>query len=194
MVRVISGEARGARLKTPKGDRTRPTADRVKESLFNMLGDVKDANVLDLFAGTGGLGIEALSRGAKFAAFVEADRRVASLIESNLEHTKLAHKAVVVRAAAPCEPKLIAAYGPFDLIFADPPYDRGLVRSALEWLDVHAVLCDGAVIALERRRTEELPKGLKNITSVREKVYGDTVLNLLTYRKMPGLQHTPRRG
>src|SRR5690606_11836684 len=109
-VRVISGKARGARLRTPKGASTRPTLDRVKESLFNILGDVKGASVLDLFAGSGSLGIEALSRGAKVAVFVESDRRAAEIIRANLAHTKFEASGVVIRAEAPLDPGRLAAW------------------------------------------------------------------------------------
>lgn len=180
MVRVIAGSARGARLRTPKGRSTRPTADRIKESLFNILGDVRGASVLDLYAGTGALGIEALSRGAKSAVFVENDARALSMIRDNLIHTKLEALGVVVRGQVPLDPTRLAARSPFDLVLLDPPYEKGHVAATLTWLDGLALLAAGARVALERSLMEEIPADLKNLRSVREKVYGETVLNLFT--------------
>jgi len=178
MVRVISGKARGAHLRTPKGMSTRPTLDRVKESLFNILGDVAQAAVLDLYAGSGQLGIEALSRGAKFAVFVESDARAAAVIRANLAHTKLEAVAAVIRAQVPVNPERLAPWAPFDLVFMDPPYGTGQVAKALTWLDEGPLLAPGARVVVERVSVEEIPGELKNLKSFREKVYGDTVLNL----------------
>ncbi len=178
MVRVISGSAKGAKLRAPKGHATRPTLDRIKESLFNILGDVQGARVLDLYAGTGALGIEALSRGAKHAVFVERDGRVAAIIRENLAHTKLEASAVVIRGEAPLAYDRLAAFGPFDLVFVDPPYDMGQVAKALIWLDESPLLADRARVVVERGAVEEIPPNLKNLKSFREKVYGETVLNL----------------
>lgn len=180
MVRVIAGSARGARLRTPKGRSTRPTADRIKESLFAILGDVSDTAVLDLYAGTGALGIEALSRGARFALFVEKDGRATAVIRANLEHTKLDGQARIVRGEVPVDPVHLAGLSPFDLVLMDPPYDRGHVAKALAWLDQAPVLAAGARVVVERSATEELPVDLKNLRAVREKVYRETVLNFFT--------------
>ena len=181
MVRVIAGAARGARLRAPKGLSTRPTADRVKEALFNILGDVAGASVLDLFAGTGALGIEALSRGSSFAVFVERDGRTAQVIRGNLVHTKLEDRAAVVRAEVPVDPARLVRWSPFTLVFMDPPYDTGCIMPTLSWLCGSGLLADGALIALERSRMEEIASPPKNMRAVREKVYGPTVLNIFAY-------------
>jgi 16S rRNA (guanine966-N2)-methyltransferase len=163
----VAGTFKGRRLVAPRGTRTRPTADRVREALFSMLGDVDGARVLDLYAGTGALGIEALSRGAKSAVFVERDAQAVDAIERNLAAVGV--QARVVRQ--PAERYLVAAEGPFDLIFCDPPYDSAsrLAGSLAERLP--AITPPGARIVTEsdKRNPLELPFPL-----VTERSYGDT--------------------
>ena len=118
-MRVVAGTFKGRRLVAPRGTRTRPTADRVREALFSMLGDVGGARVLDLYAGSGALGIEALSRGADSAVFVESDARAIAAIERNL--ASIGVEATVWRRDV--LRFLARADGPFDLVFCDPPYD-----------------------------------------------------------------------
>jgi len=178
VVRVIAGSARGVRLKVPKGDETRPTADRVKESLFNVLGArVVDAVVLDLFAGTGALGIEALSRGAARALFVEKDPKVARLVKENLERCRLSEAARVLVSRVPPRLPLPGAFDRFDLVFLDPPYGQGLVRPTLEWLSQSGLVAAGGWVAVERSPKEEIPPALEKLSLIREKVYHDTVVS-----------------
>lgn len=125
-MRVIGGSAKGRRLRTTRGEEMRPTTDMARRTIFDILGDrVHDARVLDLFAGAGTLGIEALSRGARVATFVELDRRACEAIDANLRETQFDDRARVRRADVL---RFIAraADTPFDLVFLDPPYDRGL--------------------------------------------------------------------
>lgn len=157
MVRVIAGTAGGLTLKVPKGGRTRPTADRIKESLFGILGgEVVGRRALDLFAGSGALGIEALSRGATFACLIERDPRTVALIRENLQHTRLAERAEVVTAdalralQAPCA-------APFDLVFADPPYGRGFIAKLAAALRKSSWLLDDALLVIEHHFLEEIP-------------------------------------
>ena len=124
-MRVIAGEAKGRRLRSVPGLATRPTADRVRQTLFDILGDVSGARVLDLFAGTGALGIEALSRGAAHALFVERSVPAAAVIKENLQLTGFAGRSSVRRADAEALLKKPAG-SPYDLVFLDPPYERGL--------------------------------------------------------------------
>ncbi len=133
-MRVIAGTARSLPLKTPAGPDTRPTTDRIKETLFNMLQPyLPDAVFVDLFSGSGGIGIEALSRGARHAYFVENDKRALACIVENLQFTKFAEQATVLRQDA-----VSALYGihehAVDVIFMDPPYDRGYERQVLQAL------------------------------------------------------------
>jgi 16S rRNA (guanine966-N2)-methyltransferase len=166
-VRVVAGEFRGRPLQAPRGVRTRPTADRVREALFSMLGDVSGARVLDLYAGSGALGIEALSRGAASAWFVERDARAAAVAERNLASLGLAERVVRQDALR----FLARAEGTFDLVFCDPPYDSAsrLARPLAERLP--AITPEGARIVTEsdKRNPLELPFEL-----VTERSYGDT--------------------
>ena len=152
-MRVITGSARGRRLKTPEGMDIRPTTDNVKESVFNIIQfDVEGRRVLDLFAGTGQLGIEALSRGAAEAVFIDKDREAVKIVKENL-------KACGLRAAVRQEDALSALRREekFDLIFVDPPYDAGLYGPVLESIKTVDKLTDGGIIICEARSTEPLP-------------------------------------
>jgi 16S rRNA (guanine966-N2)-methyltransferase len=166
-VRVVAGQFKGRRLAAPRGTRTRPTADKVREALFSMLGDVGGARVLDLYAGSGALGIEALSRGAASAVFVERDARAVAAIERNLEPLDV--EATVARADA--VRWLARAEGQFELVFCDPPYDVAsrLAEALAERLA--ALTPDDARIVTEsdKRNPLELPFPL-----LTERSYGDT--------------------
>ncbi len=167
-MRVISGTARGRRLVAPEGASTRPTPERVREATFNALGSlgvVVDADVLDLFAGSGALGIEALSRGAASATFVDVDRAARTAVEANLQTTGLGERATVV--ASPVDRFLAAANGRrWDLVLIDPPYDY----TDDAWLDLlDALPTDLAV--LESNRAVEPPFGWEVLRSKR---YGRT--------------------
>ena len=173
-MRIITGSARGARLKTPKGQDTRPTADRVKESLFNILGRmVEDRRVLDIFAGTGSLGLEALSRGAERAVLV--DKSTAALISENARHTRLADRAEVMGCDVYSALSRLAGTGrDFSLIFCDPPYHRGLWERALAALDASALLAYEGILVVEHGADENEYPELKNLQLVLSKTYGHT--------------------
>jgi 16S rRNA (guanine966-N2)-methyltransferase len=166
-VRVVAGEFRGRRLAAPRGQCTRPTADRVREALFSMLGDVSGARVLDLYAGSGALGIEALSRGAESAVFVERDVRAAAVIERNL--TSLGLEQRVVRQDA--MRFLAHEQGTFDLVFCDPPYDSASRLAGPLAERLPALTSEEARIVTEsdKRTPLELPFPL-----LTERTYGDT--------------------
>lgn len=141
-MRVIAGSARRIPLKTAKGQLTRPTADRIKETLFNMLQDnLADCNFLDLFGGSGGIGIEALSRGAGFCVFAETDPAAAACIRDNLQATRLADRAFIMQCDALSALNRLEGRYRFDYIFMDPPYHRELERQMLEYLK-HSTLID----------------------------------------------------
>jgi 16S rRNA (guanine966-N2)-methyltransferase len=166
-VRVVAGEFRGRRLAAPRGARTRPTADRVREALFSMLGDVSGARVLDLYAGSGALGIEALSRGAGSAVFVERNARAAAVIERNLASLGLEQKVVRDDAMR----FLARAEGTFDLVFCDPPYDSASRLAGPLTEGLPDVTSQDARIVTEsdKRKPLELPFPL-----LTERTYGDT--------------------
>ena len=166
-MRVVAGEFRGRRLAAPRGIRTRPTADRVREALFSILGDVSAARVLDLYAGSGALGIEALSRGAESVVFVERDPRAVAAIERNLESLGL--KQTVLKQDAV---RFIArGEGTFDLVFCDPPYDSASRLAGLLAEHLPEVTSEDARIVTEsdKRYPLELPFPL-----LTERTYGDT--------------------
>ena len=129
-MRVISGAAKGHILTAPKGLDTRPTADRVREAIFSSLfGRIEDASVCDMFAGSGAMGIEALSRGAASCVFIDSDERAVEAIRQNLIKTRLDGYAQTVLGDAL---GLVSRYGPFDIVFIDPPYEKNLYEAALE--------------------------------------------------------------
>ncbi|MBJ6723819.1 16S rRNA (guanine(966)-N(2))-methyltransferase RsmD [Geomesophilobacter sediminis] len=184
-MRVISGTARGRQLLPPKDMRVRPTADRVKEALFSILisrvGEMSEMRVLDLFAGTGSLGIEALSRGAGFAVFVDSHRDSAALIRKNLELTRLDTNAkVVIQEVASALRLLAKSQEAFHLIFLDPPYQKGLAASTLELLAESPLVGEATVIVSEYSAKEEMPKSFGRLEEADRRTYGDTTLSILT--------------
>lgn len=178
-VRIIAGTAKGIRLKTPKGMNTRPTADRVKESVFGILGaGVVDAEVLDLFAGTGNLGLEALSRGAASATMVDKNIQSVKIMMENAILTDLPRAAIICREEVMAVlRRLQAARKSFDLIFCDPPYNMGLGPKVLVLLDETDVLRKSGIFILEHSRHEKIPDGLKRIVAYRSEFYGETVVS-----------------
>lgn len=184
-MRVITGTARGHKLKAPGGMSTRPTADRVKETLFNLLGDrVIDSRFLDLFAGTGGIGIEALSRGAAQAVFIEKNPRAVRVIRENLLHTGLADRAVVHRQDAVSALDMLGKSEQiFDLIFVDPPYLKGYEEKVLEKINNNGLMDEKGILVIESSKKDTLPEHTGQLTMVRREKYGDTLLNF--YRRQP---------
>ena len=177
-MRVIAGEAKGRRLTGIRSSAIRPTSDRVREALFSALGDaVPGARVLDLYAGSGALGIEALSRGAAGAVFVDWGREAASAIRANLALTRMDERGSVVRS--PVGSFLAAGrHGPFDLVFLDPPYAQGLPVKDLEALVAGGFLDAGASVVLETRGPDA-PPPVEGLEVVSRRRYGDTTLVFL---------------
>jgi len=179
-MRVITGKARGVQLKTPDGMQTRPTTDRVKEALFSIIQfEIPCARVLDLFGGTGQLGIEALSRGAKSAVFVDESTRSCELIKENLRRTKMQVDAKVVRSDY--MNFLENCREPFDIVFLDPPYAEVFLENALKKLTEIDILQSGGIIVAERPVGKDLPWEFKGFTRSKDYKYGKTFLTL--YRK-----------
>ena len=179
-MRVIAGKAKGIQLKTPDGMSTRPTADRVKEALFSIIQfDLPEASVLDLFGGTGQLGIEAMSRGAKKAVFVDEGNAACSLIKENLKRAKMDGQAQVIRGdylsyLRSCREK-------FNVIFLDPPYAEVFLETALKKISEIDILQSGGIIITERPLGKELPVELEGFTRSRDYKYGKILLAL--YKK-----------
>ena len=177
-MRVIAGEAKGRRLTGIRSPAIRPTSDRVREALFSALGDaVPEARVLDLYAGSGALGIEALSRGAARAVFVDSDREAVDAIRANLALTRMDDRATVVRSAVG---GFLAAgrHGPFDLVFIDPPYVQGAPVGDLQALVAGGLLAVGAGVVLETRGPDA-PPPVEGLELVSLRRYGDTTLVFL---------------
>lgn len=174
-MRVIAGTARGVPLTAPRGTGTRPITDRVKETLFAILGDrVPDARGLDLYAGSGAIGIEALSRGAASVDFVERDRAALSALRANLERTKLGASAAV--HATDVERFLATAEGTWDLAWLDPPYETRAIVAPLIALRPH--LAAGASVVIKHFWRTELPD-LEAYELVRQRRFGETMLSFL---------------
>ena len=179
-MRVIAGKARGVSLKTPNGMATRPTADRVKEALFSIIQfDLPSAKVLDLFAGTGQLGIEALSRDAKSAVFVDEREDACRLVRENLSKTKLDAYAKVIRSdymqyLKSCTEK-------FDIILLDPPYAEVFLENSLKLITEIDILHSGGIIVTERPAEKSLSLLFDGFTRSKDYKYGNTILTI--YRK-----------
>lgn len=185
-MRVITGKARGVSLKTPDGMLTRPTTDRVKEALFSIIQfDLPGAAVLDLFGGTGQLGIEALSRGAKKAVFVDQRQEACDLIRENLRRTKLAQDAKVVHADY--MQYLQSCKETYDIILLDPPYAEVFLENALKCIAEIDILQSGGIIVTERPLGKELPCEFSGFTRSRDYKYGKTLITL--YRRENGDDH-----
>ncbi|WP_426561483.1 16S rRNA (guanine(966)-N(2))-methyltransferase RsmD [Angustibacter sp. McL0619] len=179
MTRIIAGSARGRRLQVPPGRDTRPTSDRVREALFSRLeheGVLDDAHVLDLYAGSGALGLEALSRGARSALLVESDRGTAALVRRNLGATGLDGASVL---AVPVARALARPSGQaVDLVLADPPYplEEPALAEVLALLVDNGWLAQGAVVVVERSTRSPEPTWPDGLTRVDERTYGETRL------------------
>ena len=180
-MRVITGSARGRRLKTPEGMDIRPTTDNVKESVFNILQfDIEGRRVLDLFAGTGQLGIECLSRGAREAVFIDADRDAVKIVKENLKTCGFSAPVLQQDALS-----YLNNCGKFDLIFIDPPYDAGLYEPVLEKINSVDILSDGGIILCESRRETVLPEMRRPYCKKKEYRYGRVKLSLYAKESSP---------
>jgi len=181
-VRIVAGIARGRRLRSDERPGLRPTLDRVREALFSILGDVTGLAVMDLFAGTGALGIEALSRGAAHAVFVERDRATAMLIRANLESTGLAAKSVVLELDLPTAlPGLAAGRAPFDLILIDAPYEGSARDETLAHPVLPSMLVQGGCIVVEHDVRRPPPLDLLGLEVTDQRRYGSTGLVFLEH-------------
>jgi pantetheine-phosphate adenylyltransferase len=183
-MRIIAGQWRARRLLgPPRGAETRPTSDRVREAIFNLLGTkTENARVLDLFAGTGALGIEALSRGARHVTFYESDRGLCETIQTNLENLEVSRDLVTVMRRDVRRAKS-SLTGPFDLVFIDPPYGFLLEREALATLCTEDALAPGALVVVEHasRDTVALPAAAEGVLGDADtRHYGDTSVTIFT--------------
>jgi len=188
-MRIITGVAKGSKLKAPKGLDVRPTADRVKESIFNILANMElpierdaliGAEVLDLFAGTGNLGLEALSRGASHTLFVDQSLVSLATTKENINHTGLSKLATVQRGNSLNILDQLSQTGrSFTLVFVDPPYNQGLVNAVLQKLDKTNVVEYGGIIVVERSKHEQLNMDWQCLKLIRDERYGETFVTFL---------------
>ena len=186
-MRVIAGKYKGRKLNSPDDSSVRPTTDKAKEALFSILtNEIYGARVLDLFAGTGGLGIEALSRGASYCLFADSSRRSLDLIRSNLAHCAVEEE---TRVAAGDYAKVLKNLArriedgleePFDIILLDPPYDAGYLNKAFRLIAEGGILAEDGLIVAEHRKHEELPEVLYGFTRTKERRYGVVKLSIYT--------------
>lgn len=180
-MRVITGKARGVQLKTPEGMLTRPTADRVKEALFSIINfDIPGASVLDLFGGTGQLGIEALSRGAARCTFVDAREEACRLIRENLKRTKLSQAGTVVRSDY--MDYLNRCRERYSIILLDPPYAEVFLENAIKRITEIDILQTDGIIVAERPVGKDLPWTFAGYQRSKDYKYGKTLLTI--YRKL----------
>jgi 16S rRNA (guanine(966)-N(2))-methyltransferase RsmD len=179
MLRIISGTARGIRIQAPDTIKTRPTLDRVKESVFDILAPyIPDTRVLDLFAGSGNLGIEALSRGAKSAVFVDESKICRNIITDNLKRTKFDSQGTILTMDVFRAIKLMKENGEkFDIVFMDPPYNMNFLVKTLQMINDFDIIGNDGIAACEHHEDEESPEKVGSLSKERVKVYGDTVFS-----------------
>ena len=180
-VRVIAGQAGGMRLQAPAGSTTRPTSDRVKEALFSILAScdrIEKATVLDLFAGSGSPGIEALSRGAERATFIDKSRTAIASLQCNLIHTRLAHQAEVLQMdSSHAVERLARHHEQFTLVLLDPPYQAGLHLKTIELMSATAILAPDGLLVAETATRTPLPERIGQCIRSDRRIYGDTALD-----------------
>ncbi|MCX5680591.1 MAG: 16S rRNA (guanine(966)-N(2))-methyltransferase RsmD [Candidatus Omnitrophica bacterium] len=180
-MRVIGGFYRSRLIDMPKGVEMRPTQDKVREAIFNILGDISGKAVLDLFSGSGAFGIESLSRGASRATFVENNIRCVQTIENNLENLQIpsSHYDIMKRSALRAIYDLEGEGSKYDIVFMDPPYHKDLAKNCLINLDSCDILSQFATVVVEHYKLDELDFDLETLVSDKEREYGDTVITFL---------------
>lgn len=182
-MRVVGGTAKGIILKTARGGKIRPTSDKIRESLFNILSaEIEGSSFLDCYAGSGAIGIEALSRGAGKVIFVESDKKAVALIRENLERCHLGEKAIVIHKSFERSAKKVKEFqDSFDLIFADPPYQSKNYRELIEITRTQEMLEKQGWFIIEHLKKEALPDIIDDLRKTRVKYYGQTALSFYQF-------------
>ncbi len=185
-MRVITGKSKGSKLIAPKGLHTRPTSDMVKEAIFNILGDIPDeSQVLDLYAGSGNIGIEFLSRGANRCYFIDNNANSINSIRENLERTRLADQAFVYKNIAEKAINTLGSRGiVFDFIFLDPPYEKEIVVPILEKISNSKILNDEGTIIVEHESKLALPEYINNLIKKDMRKYGGTTISFYIHGRL----------
>jgi 16S rRNA (guanine966-N2)-methyltransferase len=180
-MRIIGGDFKGKKLTSLRGIATRPTADRVRESIFNIrASSIQNAVVLDLFSGTGALGLEALSRGATSAVFIDSEIPAVKIIEKNIASCRVTDRARVIRWDIRRNLNCLPPAAPvFDLVFMDPPYHADLMTPTLHHLIKQGVLKNNASIIIEHARAEPIGSGIAGFELTDQRIYGKTVVSFL---------------
>ena len=176
-MRIITGEYKGRRIEMPRDNNIRPTTEKVKEAIFSMLmQDIPDAVCVDLFAGTGNLGLEALSRGAEKCYFGDKSRESIALVKRNIAHCGANERAVVI----PGEYQKVLGMIPekADVFFLDPPYKEGLMIDCISLISELELLSDNGLVVAEHGREEELPDEVAGLEKIKEKKYGTIVITI----------------
>ncbi len=184
-LRVISGSARGLKLVSLEGMETRPTTDRVKENLFNIISPYidEDTKVLDLYAGSGALGIEALSRGAKSAVFCDRNDKSIEIIKTNIQKARVFDKSEVFLGESELILKKLSHMNKkFDIIFLDPPYKNGIIPKILKELEMGGVLEEKVIIVAETDIEDQLPDEIEALIVSKKQIYGKTKLTFYKYK------------
>lgn len=179
-MRVIAGQFGGLHLEAVKGSNTRPTTDKVKEAMFSMLMPyLRGGRVLDLYAGTGSLGIEAVSRGMQHATLVDRQYQAIQVIENNVAKTHMTDQFTIIKSTAGAALSRFAGEGQvFDLILMDPPYAKEGIIADMQTMQTHHLLNDGAVILVESDQAAHLPEDSNHFTRIKQKNYGITVVTM----------------
>jgi 16S rRNA (guanine966-N2)-methyltransferase len=181
-MRIISGAQKGLRISSGKKARIRPSSDKARECIFNVLREeVSGKRVLDLFAGAGGLGLEALSRGAQSVTFVDASSQSINVLKGNLETLKLKDKSTVIKTDGLKAIKKLTQS--FDLIFADPPYGKGYVQQMVNDLITSNILEEGGIFVLEHHKKETFSSPEEKLVVLKQKRFGDTVISFFLKRR-----------
>ena len=182
-MRIISGILRGKKLAMIRGRWIRPTADRLRESIFNILGDsVKEATVLDMFAGSGAYGIEALSRGAVSAVFMDNSKKAISIIQKNVKSCDLEDRVKIIRWDIIKNLNCLKSFSlAFNLIFIDPPYNQNYLKPALLNLFRNGSVGKGACIVVEHSHHEQIPENLMSVKISDQRRYGKTLVSFINY-------------
>jgi 16S rRNA (guanine966-N2)-methyltransferase len=182
-IRIIGGELKGRKLATVHGIKTRPTAERVRESIFNILADsVRGTRILDLFAGTGAMGIEALSRGAEFVLFADDHKAALSALSKNIKTCLLQNRAETIKWNILKNLNIIRSRRPgFNLVFIDPPYNKDMILPTLSNLAMSQCLETQARLIIEHSPLEPIPENLPGFITSRQRRYGKTLVSFLTY-------------
>lgn len=189
-MRVISGKARGLKLDTPKNLDVRPTTDRVKESLFNIINPyIRESNILDLFAGTGSLGIECLSRGAKNCVFVDKSKDSIGIVKSNVKKARVENKSTILNIDFKDAVKRLSVQNQkFDVIFMDPPYYENMFIDCLKSIDELNLLKEDGLIVVEHDTKDLFDDSIGRLYKSREKKYGNTTITFYKLEDIDGEQ------